>query len=285
MTFLLPENAMAFVCFATARYCGDNHTSFDLDLLPSCFTITSGTLSVLGALIVFGQWIQAKRRKQLSRSTLQDVLTMWAVAELVVAVSYIVAGINFITNKRETNECNIFETIYKTRCFVTTWFSMSGNVWTSILMVHSGFLLLGYSGVFLAQKFMPIYNIIAWICPLTIALPLLVTKNLECRPLRYHPTAVSIVSLVVAGPLWVFVTFAIIVIFFIIIQLQLARAPGLRRAVSTSGYRSQFLHSSVSRFYISFSLYCRLSGKLFFFFYSSSFSSGYGELFRPLSPF
>ena len=137
----------------------------------------------------------------------------------------------------------------------------------------------------LAQKFMPIYNIIAWICPLTIALPLLVTKNLECRPLRYHPTAVSIVSLVVAGPLWVFVTFAIIMIFFIIIWLQLARAPGLRRAVSTSGYRSQFLHSSVSRFYISFSLYCRLSGKLFFFFYSSSFSSGYGELFRPLSPF
>ena len=31
---------MAFECFATARYCGNNHTSFDLDLLPSCFTIT-----------------------------------------------------------------------------------------------------------------------------------------------------------------------------------------------------------------------------------------------------
>ena len=65
MTFLLPENAMAFECFATARYCGDNHTSFDLDLLPSCFAITSGALSMLGALIVLGQWIQAKRRKEL----------------------------------------------------------------------------------------------------------------------------------------------------------------------------------------------------------------------------
>ena len=246
--YFLLENAMAFECFATARYCGDNHTSFDLDLLPSCFAITSGALSMLGALIVLGQWIQAKRRKQLSRSTLQDVTTMWAVAELVVAVSYIVAGINFITNKKETSRCDIFETIYKTQCFVTIWFSVSGNIWTSILMVHSGLLLLGYSGVFLAQKFMPIYNVIAWICPLTIALPLLVTENLECRPLRYHPTAVSVVSLVVAGPLWVLVTFAIIVIFFIIIQLQLARAPGLRRAVSTSGYRSQFLHSSVSRY-------------------------------------
>ena len=231
-----PENAMASECFATARYCGNNHTRFDLDLLPSYFTITSGTLSMLGALIVLGQWVQAKRRKQLSRTTFVDVKTMWAVAELVTAVSYIVAGINFITNNRAMNQCDIFETIYKTQCFVTTWFSMSGNIWTSILMVHSGLLLLKFSGVFLAFKLMPIYNIIAWICPLAIALPLLGTGKLECignRPLMHNPTAVSIVSLVVAGPLWVLVTFAIIVIFFIIIQIQLARHPGLRRAVST----------------------------------------------------
>ena len=184
-----------------------------------------------------------KRRKQLSRLTVQGVLTMWAVAELVVAVSYIVAGINFITNKREANRCDIFETIYKTRCFVTTWFSMSGNIWTSILMVDLGLHLFGHRiGVFLPQKFMPIYNVIAWICPLTIALPLLVTENLECisnRHLRHHPTAVSIVSLVVAGPLWVLVTFAIIVICLIIIQLQ-RKTYGLSRVVSTSGYRSKF---------------------------------------------
>ena len=169
---------------------------------------------------------------------------MWAVAELVTAVSYIVAGINFIyTGNREINRCDIFETIYKTRCFVTVCFSMSGNIWTSILMVHSGLLLLEYSGVFLAQKFMPIYNIIAWICPLAIALPLLGTGTLECignRLLMHNLTAVSIVSLVVAGPLWVIVTFAILVIFFIIMQIQLARYHGLRRAVSTSSYRSQF---------------------------------------------
>lgn len=239
---------MAFKCFAiaTARYCGSNHTRFDLDLLPSYFTITSGTLSMLGALIVLGQWVQAKRRKQLSRTGLQDVINMWAVAELVTAVSYIVAGINFITNKLgEANRCDIFETIYKTQCFVTTWFSMSGNIWTSILMVHSAsFLMLRYSGVVnLAWKFMPIYNIIAWVCPLAIALPLLGTGKLVCivnRPLTHYVTAVSIVSLVVAGPLWVIITFAILVIFFIIMQIQLARYPGLRRAVSTSAYRSQF---------------------------------------------
>ena len=236
---------MASECFATAKYCGSNHTHFDLDLLPSYFTITSGTLSMLGALIVLGQWVQAKRQKQLSRTGLQDVINMWAVAELVTAVSNIVAGINFITNKGEANRCDIFETIYKTQCFATTWFSMSGNIWTSILMVHSAsFLMLRYSGVVnLARKFMPIYNIIAWVCPLVIALPLLGTGKLECignRPLMHNLTAVSIVSLVVAGPLWVIVTFAILVIFFIIMQIQLARYHGLRRAVSTSSYRSQF---------------------------------------------
>ena len=165
---------------------------------------------------------------------------MWAVAELVTAVSYIVAGINFITNKLgEANRCDIFETIYKTQCFVTTWFSMSGNIWTSILMVHSAsFLMLRYSGV--VRKSMPIYNIIAWVCPLAIALPLLGTGKLVCfgnRPLTHYVTAVSIVSLVVAGPLWVIVTFAILVIFFIIMQI---RYSGLKRAVSTSAYRSQF---------------------------------------------
>ena len=238
-----PKNAMAFKCFATARYCGDNHTSFDLDLLPSCFAITSGALSMLGALIVLGQWIQAKRRKQLSRSTLQrDVTTMWTVAELVVAVSYIVAGINFITNKRETSRCDIFETIYKTRCFVTTWFSMSGNIWTSILMIYSGLLLVRCSDVLnLAFKRMPIYNVIAWICPLIIALPLLGTGKLECnRSIMHHSTAISIVSLVVAGPLWVLVTFAIMIIFFIIIRVQLAKHPRIRKEVSTWTYKSQF---------------------------------------------
>ena len=162
---------------------------------------------------------------------------MWAVAELVVAVSYIVAGINFITNKRETSRCDIFETIYKTRCFVTTWFSMSGNIWTSILMIYSGLLLVRCSDVLnLAFKRMPIYNVIAWICPLIIALPLLGTGKLECignRSIMHHSTVISIVSLVVAGPLWVLVTFAIMIIFFIIIRVQLAKHPRIRNEVST----------------------------------------------------
>ena len=210
---------MAFECSAT-QYCGDNHTRLDLDPLPSYFTITSSTLSMLGALIALGRWILVKRYR---RSSIQKVASMWAVAELVTAVSYIVAGINFITNKLgETNRCDIFETIYKTQCFVTTWFSMSSNIWMIIFMVDSTRI----ASLQSHRNFMPIYNIISWVCPLVVAMPLLGTQKLECignTPIMHHPTAMSNFSLVISGPLWVLVTFAVIVMSATILKVHMGR--------------------------------------------------------------
>ena len=219
--------------------CVRNYPPYDLNLLPSCITITSSVFSMLGALIVIGQWIQIQRRKRRSR-TAQDIITMLAVAEFVTASSYLVAGINFIVlNKGEVNRCDIWESICKIQCFVTTWFSMSGNIWTGILVIHYC-LSLYLAGISDNPKFvgklMPIYYTIASVCPLTIVMPLLGTGDLKCFSgfgTMHHPTAVSVVTFVIAGPFWVILTFAVITISYIVIYVKLAKY-GRTRMVSYS---------------------------------------------------
>lgn len=219
--------------------CVRNYPPCDLNLLPSCFTITSSVFSMLGALIVIGQWIQIKRRKRRSR-TAQDIITMLAVAEFVTASSYLVAGINFIAlNKGEVNHCGIWGIIFKIQCFVTTWFSMSGNIWTGILVIH--YCLSLYLGISdnpkIVGKLMPIYYTIAFVCPLTIVMPLLGTGDLKCFSSGvgtiHHPTAVSVVTFVIAGPFWVILTFAVITVSYILIYVKLVKY-GQIRAVSYS---------------------------------------------------
>ena len=218
--------------------CARNSLHYDLNLLPSCVTIILSVFSVLGALVVLGQWIQIKLRKRRSRLS-RDIITMWAVAEFVTASSYIVAGINFIAMSRgEGNHCDVLESTCKIQCFVTTWFSMSGNIWTSILMIH--YCLSLHLGISDNPKFVgkltPIYYTIAFIGPLTIVMPLLGTGDLECFSsigIMHHPTAVSVVAFVIAGPFWVIITFAVITITYILLYVKLVRYRRMR-AVSSS---------------------------------------------------
>ena len=219
--------------------CVRNYPPYDLNLLPSCVTITSSVFSMLGALIVIGQWIQIKWRRVGRSTTIQDIITMLAVAEFVTASSYLVAGINFIAlNKGEVDDCDIWENICKIQCFVTTWFSMSGNIWTGILVIHFYLILsLGVRRAGVVGKLMPIYYTIAFVCPLTIVMPLLGTGDLKCFSsgvgTMHHPTAVSVVTFVIAGPFWVILTFAVITVSYIVIYVKLVKY-GRIHAVSYS---------------------------------------------------
>jgi len=162
---------------------------------------------------------------------------MLAVAELVTSSSYIVAGINFIANfsKGDGNQC---ENVCKIQCFVTTWFSMSGNIWTGILVIHFYLILsLGVRRAGVIGKLMPIYYTIAFVCPLTIVMPLLGTGDLKCFSsgvgTMHHPTALSVVTFVIAGPFWVILTFAVITVSYILISVKLVKY-GRIHAVSYS---------------------------------------------------
>jgi len=194
--------------------CGGGRS--DLSLLPSYFTVASSLLSMLGALSVLGQWMLVRRMR---RARTRSIVTMLAVAELVTSSSYIVAGINFIANfsKGDGNQC---ENVCKIQCFVTTWFSMSGNIWTGILMIELALILHPqlYWLSIINKNRMPFHNFIAFIFPLVIVMPLLVTGDLECsNSLMHHPTAVSIVVSIIAGPFWVILTFVVITISYILI--------------------------------------------------------------------
>ena len=219
---------------AVCASCQCARNSSPLNLLPSGVTIISSVFSILGALVVLGQWIQIKLRKRRSGIT-RDIITMWAVAEFVTASSYIVAGINFIAMSRgEGSHCDaVLESVCKIQCFVTTWFSISCNIWTVILMLHLVILLMWHvKGS--AGKFMPVCYTIAFICPLAIVLPLLGTGNLECN--KVGVIQYPVIAFVLAGPIWVICTFIIIVGLSIGIEVWMARSYARRHLVSLSSF-------------------------------------------------
>lgn len=207
--------------------------SFDLGRVPSYISISSSTLSCLGSCLILFAYFTLKD----IRTGAQKVITLLAVADFFTAFGYIVGSVNFITHFNHTSQsdCEIFKDLCEIQSFVTTWSTMCSYCWTCILAFYF-FLILVFNKSFLAAKLVPVYNIIAWIGPLLIVLPLLLTGNLGYAPYVASNwcyikdthygllnDSKTIVLLFVGGKFWEIISYLIVIVLYVWIKVFLSR--------------------------------------------------------------
>ena len=147
---------------------------------PSVVSLVSCTLSVFGSLLIVYTYARWKDLRTGSRS----IVTFLALADLFTAAGYIFGSANYIDHYGEeenTARCRQFNTLCQIQSFVTTTSSMSSFAWTSFLAIYL-YLVIVRSNLRLANKLMPLFHVVAWLFPLFITLPLLITGKLGYSP-------------------------------------------------------------------------------------------------------
>ena len=150
--------------------------SFDVGRAPTYCSIVSCSLSVLGSLLIFLTYFLLKG----IRNTAQKIITLLAVADLFTASGYLLAGWNFLTHFQETDpsRCvNVFQPVCAIQSYITTWSSLCSFSWTCALALHF-YLILSPSKKHLPPKILVYENIVAWMVPIVIVLPLLCADRL-----------------------------------------------------------------------------------------------------------
>ena len=165
-----PYCPQAHACNTSAGY-----VSFDIGLAPSYVAITSSWLSCLGSFLVIATFLLLKDM----RTGAQKIITFLAIADLISAVGYILGSINFIVyfNKTDTQSCSVFDALCKTQSSITTWSTLCSFCWTIILAFYF-YMVIVYNRKALASRLVPLYNIIAWLCPLLVIVPLIGVQRL-----------------------------------------------------------------------------------------------------------
>ena len=202
----------------------EGRTSFDIGPVPTYVSIFSSSLSCLGSLLIFLVYYVLPKRL---RTGVQTIITLLVIADFVTAIGYLFAAGNFLShyNVRDASKCDTFQILCEIQSFVTTWSSLCSYAWTNILAVHFYLKIVQQQTQHRDAKLIPIYNIVAWGGPLLIMVPLLATGKLGFSPYvasnwcyvadaSYKSTtlkqdAVVIVVLLVAGELWVLVTYLV----------------------------------------------------------------------------
>ena len=210
--------------------------SFDIGLLPSYLSLSSSSLSCLGSLLVLLAYAALRDM----RTGAQKIITLLAVADMFTAAGYILGGVNYIQHFGDTDRhrCARFHSLCEIQSFVTTWSTMCSYWWTSILAFYF-FLVLVFHRSALAGKLLPLYNLLAWLTPLFIVLPLLWTDNLGYAPYvasnwcyikdtqytkqRLAKDTKVIVFLFVAGKLWEILTYVWIMVLYAVICLKVSQ--------------------------------------------------------------
>ena len=165
-----PYCPQAHACNTSAGF-----VSFDIGLAPSYVAITSSGLSCLGSFLVIATFLLLKDM----RTGAQKIITFLAIADLISAVSFIFGSINFIVyfNKTDTQSCSVFDALCKTQSSITTWSTLCSFCWTIILAFYF-YMVIVYNRKALASRLVPLYNIIAWLCPLLVIVPLIGVQRL-----------------------------------------------------------------------------------------------------------
>ena len=174
-------------------YCNDGSHSYStikpaLLTLPAYVGLVSGLLSSLGATIILSAYCAIK---DLRKETAQIIVTLLALADLFTALSSLLGSVLFIaydgfTSLQDQSEdnraCYVFDTICQIQSFIGICGYMSSMLWTSMLATHFSLIVMCNHLRRWNNKLLPLYNIISWGVPLTIALPLLVFGLLGFTP-------------------------------------------------------------------------------------------------------
>ena len=154
----------------------EDRVSFDVGRLPTYFSIVSSSLSVVGSLLIFVVYFRLKER----RNTAQKIITLLAIADLFTALGYLLAAWNFLVHfeEEEISTClNVFQPVCAIQSYITTWSSLCSFGWTCALALHF-YLVLSPSKKHLPTKILVYENIVAWLLPIAIVLPLLYMDKL-----------------------------------------------------------------------------------------------------------
>ena len=215
--------------------------SFDLGKVPSYISITSSSFSCLGSLLILYAYFSLKD----IRSGAQKIITLLAVADFFTAFGYIIGSVNFLThfNHKDVKGCKVFHELCEVQSFITTWSTMCSYCWTCFLAFYF-FLVLVFHKNKLAASLLPLYNVVAWVGPLLIVLPLLGTGKLGYAPyvasnwcyiknidttadtqkhlsLAQNPT--MIVLLFAGGKFWEILSYIFVIVLYLWIRFYLSR--------------------------------------------------------------
>ena len=226
------------------------YVSFDIGRAPSYVAITSSGLSCIGSFLVIATFLLLKDM----RTGSQKIITFLAIADLISAVGYIFGSINFLVyfNETDTHVCYVFDALCRTQASITTWSTLCSFCWTIILAFYF-YMVIVYNRKALASRLVPLYNIIAWLCPLLVTVPLTAVGKLGyaryaasnwcfVKDLTSGATNTSgitttnvstglltsvetIVFIFVAGKLWEILTYFGVVLIYTHITGHLSRVP------------------------------------------------------------
>ena len=170
-------------------YCSDGSPSYSaippaLYNLPAYVALVSGSLSLIGAAL---NMIAYCAFKDLRKGTAQTIIAVLAMADFVLALSslfgasihlaYRSASEDLLSNKH----CYNFDTLCQIQAFVGMWMLGCSLTWTSVLALHF-FLVTVCTRSTWPHRLMPLYNIVAWLVPLSYSLSMLLRGELGHAP-------------------------------------------------------------------------------------------------------
>ena len=172
-------------------YCSDGSPSYSaippaIHYLPAYAALVSSSLSLIGAVL---NMIAYCAFKDLRKGTAQTIIAVLAVADLLLALSNILGAsiqlvygstTNFHIDLLSEKDCHNFDILCQIQAFVGSWMLGSSFIWTSVLALHF-FLVTVCTFSIWPHKLMPLYNIVAWLAPLSISLPMLLFGKLGYR--------------------------------------------------------------------------------------------------------
>ena len=158
----------------------ENETNFDLGFAPCYAGILSRLLSCLGSVaivIVYLKW------KDLRRRGAQSIVTFLAIADLVVAASYLCGMVTVMAfyGRTSHSQCEAYSVLCEIESYIIAWSTMSSYLWTTILAFYF-YLSIVQEKPALALSLMPCYHLTAWGLPIFIVFPLLASGHLSYAP-------------------------------------------------------------------------------------------------------
>ena len=174
-------------------YCSDGspiYSAIDpsIHYFPAYVALVSSSFSLIGATL---NMIAYCAFKDIRRGTAQTIVALLAIADFLLALSAILGVCIQLAYGRNTNtndslssnkDCYNFDTLCQIQAFISTWTLGCCFAWTSVLAIH--FLLVtGCIRSAWPHKLIPLYNIIAWLLPLSYTLPILLLGKFGYTPL------------------------------------------------------------------------------------------------------
>ena len=144
-----------------------NHSDVLLRRYKSVPIVTvSGLLSVLGSMLIMYTYL---RWKDVRQSTVRVILFWLAVADLLSALSFVIASLLHYLYKYFDQ--GVYQGLCTANSIITTYFPKTAILWTVILAVYFVLTLVFKVTVRKKARMMLLFHLISWVAPLVVVIP------------------------------------------------------------------------------------------------------------------